>query len=318
MDFSLFLSGRSTTYDESCLPTKTKVFRKWYLNQEENIGEASAFGKVYNICNKDDDNCGYVMKVSTVDTSNPREKMLNKKRQQREVDMQNKCASSEVKNICLKVEDEWECDDGTTTVIVTKLLKETLKHYFLSATDKEKIKMLKKAITQIVILHFELLIYHGDTHLDNFMLTRDNKLRMIDLGSAGIIGFDENDNISNVLQMKQQILDDYKILLVSLERRFKDYPKKHILNSMFNELTKELDKIENDFEHIPIYGDISYYEKNKTSPIDNRDYCETLEDYREFYHKILKDAKEKKFVDVINMQYLLVGIEYLIFSRYFN
>lgn len=318
MDFSLFFSSNITsTYDESCLPTKIKTYRQWYLKQDENIGEASAFGKVYNVCNKDDDDCGYVMKVSTVSSSNPREKMLNKKRKNREVEMQNKCASSEVKNICLKVEDEWDCDDGTTTVIITRLLKETLKQYFLNATNEQKIKMLKTAIKQIVILHYEMLIYHGDTHLDNFMITHDNKLRMIDLGSAGIIGFDEDDKTINMLYLKNQILDDYKIFLVSLERKFGNYPKKSILNLMFDELKKEFDRIEDDFKFITIYGDISYFEKNKRYPIDDP-YCETRENYQEFYNKILENAIHQKSVDIINIQFIFVGIEYLIFSKYFN
>jgi hypothetical protein len=63
--------------------------------------------------------------------------MLNKKRQQREVDMQNKCASSEVKIYVLR----WKMN-GNAMMERQPLLslnyQRDIKHYFLSATDKEK------------------------------------------------------------------------------------------------------------------------------------------------------------------------------------
>jgi hypothetical protein len=64
--------------------------------------------------------------------------------------------------------------------------------------------------------------------------------------------------------------------------------------------------------NIYLYGDISHYEKIKRPP-DNRDYCETLEAI-----EISPQNKrcQEKFVDVIDMQYLLVGIEYLIFQGF--
>lgn len=313
MDFSNLLLFE---YDKSCLPTRKKVYRKWYLKMDKSktIGESSAFGKVYNVCNKDDDDCGYVMKVISPLTSDMDEKISSKKSKDREVAMQNKCASEKEGFICLKVEDSWDCGDGRTNVIITRLLKETVKNYLKIADDEQKIKVLKSILYQTFILHFNVLMYHGDTHLDNFMMTFDGKTKMIDLGLAGVIGFDSRDDVASLYEITTfQIIGDYEGILRSINKHFSNFPKKSVLEKLIKDLTNRFNIVEKDFEFIQIVGDIDNYEKNKYLPKDYLAYCKTEDTYLEYYNTEKANAEKIGAINVNTMQFILAGIEKLVF-----
>lgn len=204
--------------ENDCVPKVGIPYKKWFMKIDQNIGEESSNGKVYQICKNDEnEDCTYVMKVikidddSSLDVYNIEENLLEKGGV--EVMMQNACAEHE---LCLPVEDSWNCDNGKTVVIITKMARETLYRFLVNEeSDKIITKYTREAIQLIKDLHLNG-IYHGDTHLNNFMFTHDDKLKFIDLGSSLFLGesFDYDNRIIHTTSdffdvYTEQILEDY-------------------------------------------------------------------------------------------------------------
>jgi serine/threonine protein kinase len=299
---------------EECLPTKIKKYKKWYLRFDENIGEKSRYGKVYNVCKKDD--CSYVMKV--IKPTNKYGLSINKieakKSFKKEVEMQNKCATSNSEErLCLKVEDSWSCGNGEVNVIVTRLLKETVLQYLgnINIEDGQKSAILKEIIRKIFLLHFNAGIHHGDTHLNNFMIDHDNSIKIIDLGLSQEIGLDENGVVLTLRGMYEQILTDYKILLSSIDIRFNDtFPKLNILKGIISRLSYSFSQI------YDILGKYKIKSSKLKLPNLSSDCCKTEESFLSFYEETLEKARIKNYVDINSIRFLLLGVEKLTIEKY--
>lgn len=216
---------------EDCLPTVRDAYKKWILASTSKIGEESSIGKIYQVCTSDDikpGNCSYVMKILT-----PREtdiKNTSKDLKDHEVQMQTKCADM---GLCLPVEDEWDCNNGETAVIITKMARETLFRYIENKLDTKEYEDILDRIKQAFLLIRDLHrigISHGDTHLNNFMLTFDNTLKMIDLGLAK--------KFKSIGDMWYDIYLDYSFFINSIEYRFDIHNKNKFMVSLCEILSK--------------------------------------------------------------------------------
>lgn len=304
---NIFLMAANT----SCLPTVEKPYKKWYLKVNENIGEKSRYGKVYIVCDKKDD-CSYVMKVIRP-FRNPGGLSVNrmeaKKSFKKEVEMQNKCSST---NICLKVEDSWSCNGGEVNVIITRLLQKTVLRYLQLLDDnEEKFLVLKKLMEIIFTLHFNTLICHHDTHLNNFMVDYKGNIKMIDLGLSQDIGFDENGSLLKLYDICKQILTDYTILLGSIEIYFQNFEKISLLK-------KFIKKLEQEFEQIYEIFHIFEIKKSSKIKIPDTEYCKTRNSYLEFSKEKYEKARKHNHIDLISILFLLVGVEKLVVEKYLN
>jgi tRNA A-37 threonylcarbamoyl transferase component Bud32 len=245
---------------DDCLPSIEKPYRTWFLKNSDQIGEKSKVGKVYQICDSKQ-NCDYVMKVLR-----PRYKDEDVKvKKDQEVVAQNVCSQS---NLCLKVEDSWDCKN--TAVIVTKMAKETLYSYISNNLNIQNydgiLVQIQNAFILIKKLHFDTMI-HQDTHLNNFMLTFDDRLVFIDLGSALFFN-----KIEYLFELKRLIVQDYYYFISSLEDFF--YGKDETLDLIIAESKKVYfsihKKIEYYFQQIDFIFDKNY-KSFDTTVVNNLD-----------------------------------------------
>lgn len=158
---------------EIYLPCKSigdKPINGWTVKKQIVAG---SINKVMQVCRKNQ--CGYVMKVISDDDHNDIK---------REICFQNICAEY---GLCKPVKDWWLCPAQETGyeiggVIITPILKMTLRERRKSLENGEKDwKLLKQALRLILQLH-HLGISHGDAHSNNFMVDKDDKVFLIDMG----------------------------------------------------------------------------------------------------------------------------------------
>jgi len=108
-------------------------------------------------------------------------KTFVRKEIQNEVRMQNRAAEYE---LCKPVVDSWVCKDGHAGVIITTLLEDTVGRTIRGETERRAWETIQKLVRLLHQLH-QLKIYHGDSHLDNFMTDIDGNLFFIDMGKSG-------------------------------------------------------------------------------------------------------------------------------------
>lgn len=133
------------------------------------IGEESAYGQVWQACCKT--NCNYVMKHISFEaaprgefgyTPQTKEEFIN------EVRMQKKAAEAK---LALPIVDSWTCKGGG--IMIMRALKQTARNLLLSYPNNVvRSKILGTVVGLILKLH-SIGMYHGDTHLNNFMVTFD-------------------------------------------------------------------------------------------------------------------------------------------------
>ena len=182
-----------------CFPTTRISQNKWLLGSEKPIGEESVSGEVFIACKEK--NCRYALKI----IRSPKYPSIIRK----EVELQNVCS---LLNLCKPVVDSWICKDRPGGVIITELLSETLGRFIKNVDDREKLRLVKKALEMLIHLH-KGNIYHGDAHLNNFMLNNHKALFFIDMEKGGYLT-PEN--------ATQKIKDDYGDIAASLERLSQD------------------------------------------------------------------------------------------------
>jgi len=177
----------------SCFPVEKRGVRNWFLKSTGRIGEDSAYGEVFQVCHLFD--CKYVLKC----IQGPPEVIQN------EVKMQQKCADAD---LCKPVVDWWLCNDKQGGAIITSLLQETLFNRLKHVPFSEGKILIDRAVQLIARLHGNG-IAHGDSHINNFMLSHDGVLLFIDLGQANHL---ENDAIKRA----EQMMRDYDYLRSSI------------------------------------------------------------------------------------------------------
>ena len=146
---------------------------KWIPQKE--IGTEGTYGEVWSVCCNND--CNHALKYMPYNDGirmNSTQDIIN------EIKMQNACADV---GLCPYIQDAWLTDKGG--VVVMDLYKITAKQMLLMHDSiVEKQKILAYIVTLVDKLH-RYGIYHGDLHLDNIMVSTDNKYYFIDFGKGG-------------------------------------------------------------------------------------------------------------------------------------
>ena len=203
----------------SIFPCEPDGPNRWTLGREEPIGERSLAGKVYQLCLNS--KCRYAMKVIE------NRKTFVRKEIQNEVRMQNRAAEYE---LCKPVVDSWVCKDGHAGVIITTLLEDTVGRTIRGETERRAWETIQKLVRLLHQLH-QLKIYHGDSHLDNFMTDIDGNLFFIDMGKSGELKkYPPNEQINLITK-------DYLYLADSIGLRY-EYTKKEVFAKASEYLTQ--------------------------------------------------------------------------------
>lgn len=270
---------------EDCEPDLERKCRGWKLAGIGKIGEKSAVGEIYQVCENEED-CEFVMKVlkRRYDRNETRNQFI--KRATNEVVMQNKCHEHD---LCFMVKDSWFNDKKETFFIITRMMKHTLGRY-LNEDDidmRASLTAVKDAVILILTLHISNII-HGDTHVNNFMFDYNGNLRFIDLGAArticldrGIIQYDTNNN-NDYEFVITNLINDYSELRDSLDVKASKNVYIKELYDFIDKIVKKLTKVKNIFgENINIFERISYQPRCEKIDIVSIE-SSSLEKFRNF------------------------------------
>jgi tRNA A-37 threonylcarbamoyl transferase component Bud32 len=158
------------------------INKKFQLCKNYNLiktdSSTGSFGKVYHMCCLQD--CNYVIKLvdfivkPTFETITP-EKFMS------EI-----CIQNEVANIGLTKPIIQSYITNEQGAFIMESLQQTVYDYIINNIQDEKKKenVINECLSLIIKLH-TLNIYHGDCHLENFMIDKNNKIYMIDFGYSG-------------------------------------------------------------------------------------------------------------------------------------
>lgn len=155
-----------------CKPAAGNDIKGWSIGEGfKNIRGVS--GQVFRACRKND--CEFVMKIMNIDSHDTIKG---------EICFQEICAKH---GLCQPVIDWWLCSSGIGGVIISPILKATLKDRRETLENgEEDWKLLKQALRLILKLH-QLGITHKDTHLRNFMVDENDRVFLIDMGMSELI-----------------------------------------------------------------------------------------------------------------------------------
>lgn len=149
---------------------------EWYLPSTGEKGHGVQ-GTVHEVCKNND--CDYVMKIIIFNGGYTRKHFL------KEVELQKEAFRL---GVAPEIIDSWICEDPDIGVIIMPALQKTLGDVLRDVNVKKEVKdgYVKDAFEILHTLH-QNNIYHGDSHLQNFMVDFNNKLKIIDFGFAKIV-----------------------------------------------------------------------------------------------------------------------------------
>jgi tRNA A-37 threonylcarbamoyl transferase component Bud32 len=150
------------------------------------IGSESSIGNVFNTCCRKD--CNYVAKIINFNTNYTQNNFIN------EINLQYKFSKIDIapkvyeafldKKTGIFIMDPMK---ATADFLIKEILDEDI-------TENEKILQIEYILDNIIrllsIMH-DKGYWHGDTHLNNFMLSIDNQWKVIDFGKCALIEVDE-------------------------------------------------------------------------------------------------------------------------------
>jgi len=199
-EMNVFCTRVKSKKDEWEVPTK------W-------LGKRGAFGSMAEVCKKGATDCDHVMKIMIIDDTRKGNKLprghvclncgeelgtqstVTRSQFENEVELQKEAAGildQEGIAIAPPVCDSWYCPPGEDKdkdpsfgVIIMPILQKTLKDIFLDDNvDKAKKKAYNKEAQFILKKLNENNIQHRDSHLANFMIGANDKVKIIDFGLA--------------------------------------------------------------------------------------------------------------------------------------
>lgn len=165
---------------------------EWYL-PDAKILDRGVSSSVHEACKRNQD-CDYVMKIMIFnpevlqdDPYVERPRLANwgmntRKHFLKEVELQKEAFRL---GVAPEIIDSWLCENPDLGVIIMPALRRTLKDVLIdpAVSDGEKKRYINDA-WQILILLNKNNIFHGDSHLKNFMVDSDQTLKIIDFGLA--------------------------------------------------------------------------------------------------------------------------------------
>ena len=162
--------------DVFCVSVGSEVTRHgtdWRLPTKQ-VGKG-AYGTIYEVCKKKPADCNYVMKIIPFGG-------IFRTPFYREVNLQKEAAALD---IAPPVSESWVCEDLNLGVIIMPSLEKTLWDILQDETIETKTKdeYIKDAETILRTLNNNN-IYHGDAHVENFMIDNTGHLKIIDFGES--------------------------------------------------------------------------------------------------------------------------------------
>lgn len=153
----------------------------WELGGQ--VGAVSSYGTVWEACLHD--KCSYVLKYMPLrnveaETSTTHEQI------RREMTITIDCAKH---GLAPEVYDAWTCPSGGA-MVVHKLESTLLQALSTCTSLPEFLSLIERAYALVRRLH-KLGYYHGDLHLNNVMLSKSDRMYLIDFGHAGLISTGE-------------------------------------------------------------------------------------------------------------------------------
>lgn len=208
----------------------------WHIAHR--TGEESSYGEMWQACCNND--CNYVLKYQTFGRPERYEfggesyEKVTRKSIEKEIELQNKIADE---GLTVHITDAWFCKNGG--VIIMPALENTVRNLIQYVYDDPEIisKIIDKCLYLVKKLH-KKGFYHGDTHLNNFMVTKrgkNYKYYFIDFGRSGKLDGD-----------KEFIRQDYISIYMDLNNikdNIKDGKKKDIIETKLEELMNFIQKL---------------------------------------------------------------------------
>jgi serine/threonine protein kinase len=233
------------------------------------IGEESVYGTVYEACINDD--CENVFKYIPIDWSQTG--IITEKMILYEIKIQKKAVG-----IAPKILGTWKCNDeknkgigfameslvNTVFKVIENEVRKIMKNNKIKSSNlknlmPQKLKnLIDEVLKKIKMLH-DKDIFHGDAHLNNFMIDKKFNVKIIDYGKSGLI----TDYIYS-FGNKNQLYSMQNYL------KWKDYFKIISFSKQSVLMEGLIDQIIKKYEELFEPETISYYEKTEVRDIFNR------------------------------------------------
>jgi len=168
----------------------------WEIKNDIQIGAESMYGSIYNACCEN--NCDHIAKI--IPYSNTSLRHIKK-----ELEIQDTVYRANPE-LTIPILDWYK--DEEKAIIILPLLYETVREELTDMDNLEEMtELLQQVLNKTFYLH-SLGVYHGDAHMNNFMLDKDGDVKLIDFGKSWYI---DNPN---------RMLEDYQDIYTSVSSMF--------------------------------------------------------------------------------------------------
>jgi tRNA A-37 threonylcarbamoyl transferase component Bud32 len=189
----------------------------WEIKEERRIGAQSLFGDIYRACCEND--CKYIAKFILHEVT-----PLNDI--QKEIYMQEFVYKNN-SELTIPIIEWFEADNYV--VILMPVLQLTVREALSQMQDKESMeKLIQQVLDKTYELH-SIGVYHGDAHMNNFMIDNDN-VKIIDFGKSGYITTNKN-----------KIIEDYQFIYISINSLYDGFNQEQRI--MLEEIADEIENI---------------------------------------------------------------------------
>jgi hypothetical protein len=230
----------------------------WVLNDEP-IGEESHFGKIFfSTCGEEERDKKYVAKVIKADKGMSVSEILEEMKIQQYVYDHCPTITTPIYQVFLEKNDDF-------VIMITDLIEGmTVKRDMLinlsDKTEENKNKRLLR-VKNLLIYCKNLLkylnntcnVYHGDSHLNNFMVTKDDSIKLIDYGNGEIL---EGKSLSykeeKYLQSQAKINTSFIMIMQEAKRITEILEYEKMIVPILTLATKKVDQY--DASELPVYG----------------------------------------------------------------
>lgn len=170
----------------------------WEIKGDRQVGAESMYGTIFSTCCQQD--CSYVAKIIPYSNNNIYlgHYTTTIKEIKKEVEIQN-TVYRQNPSITIPILDWYK--DEKKAILIMPVLYQTVRQ---ALTDMHTLEDMTELVQQVLNITFSLHslgIYHGDAHMNNFMLSEDGQVKLIDFGKSWYI----NDHPYRMLEDYQDI-----------------------------------------------------------------------------------------------------------------
>jgi len=186
----------------------------WEIMGERQVGAESMYGTIFSTCCQTD--CSYVAKIIPYSNNNIYlgHYTTTIKEIKKEVEIQD-TVYRQNPNITIPI-IEWYKDEEKS-ILIMPTLYETVRNALTSMNDlDDMIAIIQDVLDALFSLH-SMGVYHGDAHMDNFMLTEEGQVKIIDFGKSWYIK-----------DHPYRMLEDYQDIYISINSLTDDFTSEQI------------------------------------------------------------------------------------------